>query len=584
MTAVRTGHNGVVVAESPRYRLEVAADGMRATLTAPAGLRWATLRPLAALDRVDAPDETLAVSPPRVADDGAIVIERRSTIWDGARVTIVCSEDAVEIRTSVTGTGALSDVRLLALRSAIPGRPTGFLPSGTTLRTLFSPNPTEPPRLVRPAGETAFIGVSGDGEPGRGRWLFTPAPLFLALTAAEDVTDLAEPVAEGWLGVSVAAPVAELTFPQLAYEAADGGFSLRLDYDGHTGVDGEFEAPLVVLSPGISDPYAGLRLHRDDLVARGHAPVPERRDAPGWWSEPIFCGWGAQCHLARGGGRAPDFATQPNYDRFLELLEAEGVVPGIVVIDDKWQAAYGTCEPDQEKWPDLEGWIAERRERGQRVLLWWKAWDPEGLPPELCVRNADGVPVALDPGNPAARDALHEIVRRMLGAGGLAADGLKTDFTARTPSGRMLASHGPGWGIALLHELLATVYRAAKDAKPDALVITHTPNPAFVDVTDMIRLNDMLRADDESLLPVVGQMQYRAAVVRAACPELPIDTDDWAIPDLDTWRKYAAVKPSLGVPALYYASHLDATGEQLTAGDYDTLRRTWARWREVSRR
>ena len=583
MTVVRAESDGRVVAESPNYRLEVAADGMRAILTAPDGQRWATLRPLAALDRVDAPDETLAVAPPRAAGD-AIVVERRSTIWDGARVALVCREDAVEVRTSVNGGGDLLAAHLLAVRSTIPGRPIGFMPSGTALRTLFSPNPTEPPRLVRPATETAYIGVSGDGEPGRGRWLFTPAPLFVALTAADDVKDVAQPVHGGWLGVALAAPVAELTFPQLAYEAADGGFSLRLDYEGHTRIDGDFDAPVVVLSPGLPDPYTGLRLHRDDLVARGFAPAPEPRASPAWWSEPIFCGWGAQCHLARGGGRAPDLATQANYDRFLELLEAEGVVPGIVVVDDKWQTAYGTCEPDRQKWPDLEGWIAERQARGQRVLLWWKAWDPEGLSADLCVRNADGAPVAVDPGNPATREALHDAVTRMLGAGGLGADGLKTDFTARTPSGRMLESHGRGWGIALLHELLATVYTAAKDAKRDALVITHTPNPAFVDVTDMIRLNDMLRADDGSLLPVVAQMRYRADVVRAACPELPIDTDDWAVPDLATWREYAATKTSLGVPALYYASHLDATGEALTRDDFELLRRTWARWREGSRR
>ena len=583
MTTVRTEADGRVVAESPRYRLEVAADGMRAVLTAPDDRRWATLRPLAALDRVDAPDETLAVAAPRAAGD-AIVVERRSTIWDAARVELVCADDGVEVRTSVAGSGDLLAAHLLAVRSTIPGKPTGFMPSGTALRTLFSPNPTEPPRLVRPATETAYIGVSGDGEPGRGRWLFTPAPLFVALTAADGLTDVAHPVDGGWLGIAIAAPVAELTFPQLAYEAADGGFSLRLDYEGHTRVEGEFDAPAVVLSPGLPDPYTGLRLHRDDLVARGHAPAPEPCEAPRWWSEPIFCGWGAQCHLARDGGRAPDLATQANYDRFLGHLEAEGVVPGTVVIDDKWQAAYGTCEPDRQKWPDLEGWIAGRRARGQRVLLWWKAWDPEGLPADLCVRNADGVPVAVDPGNPAAREALREIVTRMLGPDGLDADGLKTDFTARTPSGRTLESHGRGWGIALLHELLATVYAAAKDAKPDALVITHTPNPAFVDVTDMIRLNDMLSAGAGSLLPVVAQMQYRADVVRAACPELPIDTDDWRVPDLDTWRKYAAVKTSLGVPALYYASHLDATGEELTHDDFETLRRTWARWREVGRR
>ena len=85
---------------------------------------------------------------------------------------------------------------------------------------------------------------------------------------------------------------------------------------------------------------------------------------------------------------------------------------------------------------------------------------------------------------------------QLVGADGLGADGLKIDFTARTPSGQAYSAHGPGWGIALLHELLSVVYSAVKQANPEALVITHTPHPAFADVTDMVRLNDMLRLDD----------------------------------------------------------------------------------------
>jgi hypothetical protein len=255
-------------------------------------------------------------------------------------------------------------------------------------------------------------------------------------------------------------------------------------------------------------------------------------------------------------------------------------VPGTITIDDKWQAAYGTNAPDPEKWPDLRGWIDERHARDQRVLLWWKAWDPVGLPPELCIRNPDGAPLGLDPSNPAAREALRGIVAQMLSSDGLDADGLKIDFTARTPSGRALTSHGPGWGIALLHELLAVVYAAAKEAKPDALIVTHTPHPSFVDVTDMIRLNDMVLAEAASVPPVVPQMRYRADVVRAACPELPIDTDDWMVPDLATWREYLDVKLDLGVPALYYVSHVDATGEAFEQADYEALRRAWARWRD----
>jgi hypothetical protein len=122
------------------------------------------------------------------------------------------------------------------------------------------------------------------------------------------------------------------------------------------------------------------------------------------------------------------------------------------------------------------------------------------------------------------------------------------------------------------------VYAEVKHSKPDALVITQTPHPSFADVTDMVRLNDMLRLDDPGPLPVaavVPQMRYRALLASAALPEVLIDTDDWTIPDKRTWRDYLDAKGELGVQSLYYATHLDLTGEALDADDYAALRRAW---------
>jgi hypothetical protein len=560
--------SGPAVLEDGGYRLEVSADGLTASLTrAGDGELVARLRPHAAFDRVDGPDETLTVSPPRVVG-GSIEVERRSTRWECAAVSLRWSGGQLELRASVAGRGRLTDVNLLALRSLLASAPAGLLPSALPGTRVFCANPAHATG-IRPAYEPAVVGVTGGGEPGRHHWFFTPSPLYFAWSGDDE---------REWLDLGLAAPVEKLTFVEAAYAPRDGGFHLRLEYEGHTAVDGTFEAPVLVLTPGVPDPNTGLRRHRDDLVRLGAAPPVSERSRPAWWTEPIFCGWGAQMHASGTSGRAAsDHATQESYDAFLGHLDAEGISPGTVVLDDKWQTAYGTNEPDGAKWPDLRGWIAERHERGQKVLLWWKAWDPEGLPAGLCVLTPDGSPIAADPTNPATREALSRQMTRLVGADGLDADGLKVDFTARTPSGHALELHRESWGIALLHELLAVVYAAVKAAKPDALVITHTPHPAFVDVTDMIRLNDMIGGHDS----VVPQMRFRAEVARAACPELAIDTDDWRVPSLAAWREYLAVKPELGVPSLYYATHLDATGEALEAADFHLLRSVWNRWQTM---
>jgi hypothetical protein len=552
-----------VIVERPGYRLELLPDGRRAALTAPHGRHCLTLGLLASLHRVGCVDETVAYE--TSTDESSVTLTRRSTAWDAAGVTLECGDDAIELRAWVEGRGALADVHLLGGRS-VHAR-TGLFRTGTSFSTLFSANPGDPAKLVRSAGEEAVLGVSGDGELGRGHWFFTPPPLFLAFRRDDE---------ERWLGLGLAAPVEQLGFVQAVHRPGDRAFHLTLEYEGHTAVDGRFEAPTAVITPNLETPYEGIRAQRHDLARRGAAPPVAEPSGPDWWRGGIFCGWGAQCHLASiGRGPAPSHATQENYDGFLDALEQHGVVPPTVVIDDKWQSTYGRNEPDTTKWPDLRGWIARRHERGQHVLLWWKAWDPEGLPPELCIRRPDGTPVGLDPGAPGAAALLAELMHELLSPEGLDADGLKVDFTATTPTGSALTSAGPRWGIALLHELLRVVYDGAKSAKADALVITQTPHPAFADVTDMVRLNDMLRLDDPGAIrpeTVVPQMRHRAAITAAALPDRLVDTDDWAIPDLATWRDYLAVKAELGVPSLYYATHLDVSGEALEEADYAALR------------
>jgi hypothetical protein len=217
--------------------------------------------------------------------------------------------------------------------------------------------------------------------------------------------------------------------------------------------------------------------------------------------------------------------------------------------------------------------------RGQHVLLWLKAWDREGVPDNECIRNAAGTPLAVDPTDPRFEARLRASVRRMLGPEGYDADGFKIDFTHRIPAGPATQLRGDTWGLELMKRYLGIIYDEAKDVKPDALIMTHTPHPYLADVTDMIRLNDMLdltRLDDPSAGMNIGRtLALRATVARIACPDALIDTDNWPVRNRAVWRDYARLQPSIGVPSLYFASHVDLTGEPLTEPDYQLLREAW---------
>jgi hypothetical protein len=96
-----------------------------------------------------------------------------------------------------------------------------------------------------------------------------------------------------------------------------------------------------------------------------------------------------------------------------------------------------------------------------------------------------------------------------------------------------------------------------------------------MDVVDMIRLNDINTNSD-----INQTMQRRARVAAVACPDMLIDTDNWPMNSRANWRRYLHLQPRLGVPALYYATHIDATLEPLTQRDYQMIRETWAAYRQ----
>ena len=593
----RTGPAGVLVT-TDAYQLLVSGDRASAALSGADGIPWLELALLGDAHRTDGRDQSHDVQRPRLRRHPhgfEVSVSASSPVWGSKTVRLACCRDRVELSVQVAlppgaAPALLSELTLLGGRAVLGSGACGTFRSAARFAAYFSPTPTEPVQVVRPAGIPSTLGVVGDASPGRLNAVFSPPPLCWALgrtlpTSAADVPP------GPWLGMSLEAPVEQLTFTTAAYEPLDGGFLLRLDYEGHTTVAQEFTSPLLVLRPAAS-PAEAVERYREALQARGWAPPSARaQDQPSWWSRPIFCGWGAQCaraaratHDRRTGEdaaatvtRAADLARQDVYDQLLATLAAAGVDPGTVVVDDRWQAQYGTATVDDTKWPDLHGWIAAQHRVGRRVLLWWKAWDPGGLPADECVTDPAGRPVSVDVNSPAYAARLESTIRLLLGPDGFDADGFKVDFTQRAPSGESLRAREGPWGIAGVHALLGALHRAAKAAKPDALIVTQTPHPSFADVCDMVRLNDVLeRAPDGSRVDVVEQLRFRAGVARAALPGHLIDTDQWPMPSREQWHAYTAAQGLLGVPALYYVEGIDTSGEPLTHADLVAVARAWA--------
>jgi len=571
------------------YTLTFPSDRPFVYLADHTGRRLAELFVLSSVHTLAGLDDSVAMEAWQVGESAAETVfsmRVRSSLWDAKTIEFRCLPHRLTYQVTVEGQGMLSEARYFGgYSSAQPRWGSGFFPSGNTFLRGFNPEPnTHNEPYFDPAGGTV-IDLSGGPLPGKRHWFFTPAPFCLAFETPT-----------GWVGLGVEAEQGENRFTEYRYHGGPG-FSLSLAYDGMTQVRGRYRLPSIGIDFA-GDEYAVLAAHVTALRIAGRSPSPGP-DRPEWWSRPIFCGWGAQCARAaadHGYGvqepERPDFraflatmkyaagyARQNLYEEWLALLARAGVVPGTVVLDDKWQRTYGDNVVDEEKWPDLPGFVQRHHAEGRRVLLWLKAWDREGVPDEECILNAAGLPLAVDPTNPHFERRLRASVQRMLSADGYGADGFKIDFTHRIPNGPGLRIHGGSWGLELLRLYLSIIHDEARAIKTDALIMGHTPHPYLTDVVDMIRLNDMLDLTEldnpMAGLDIARAMELRARVARAACPDTPIDTDNWPVRNKAVWREYVELQPRIGIPSLYFATHIDLTQEPLEAEDYDLIRETW---------
>jgi hypothetical protein len=550
--------------EGEVYSLTCVPDRPYVNLLDAAGNLLAELFYLSSVHTLEGRDDTVSAGTWEVQempDHVALLLTAQSSLWKRKTYRFRCYPERLAYDVEVEGSGHLAEVLYFGgYYSGSLRWGSGFFWSGQRFQAGFTPEPNIPEQFTfHPSGGSTIdlIGVPISGKTG---WFFTPPPFCFAFQTVS-----------GWLGMGVEAAPGANQYADYQYRGGLDCFHLLLNYDGYTAVDGLYALPSIGIDFA-SDAYNALARHAASLRAQGYAPDRTPEGRPDWWRTPIFCGWGSQCHVASAEkGRAPDYARQDLYEGFLKALEANGLSPGIVVLDDKWQATYGGNHADIRKWPDLPGFIAAQHRAGRKVLLWLKAWDPEGLPLEECVTNAAGLPVAFDPTNPAFERRFRDAIRHMLSPEGYDADGFKIDFTARIPAGPGLKLHDRVWGLELMKRYLFILHDEAKRVKPDALVMSHTPHPYLADVLDMIRLNDINMGSD-----VNRAMTHRARVAAGALPNTLIDTDNWPITSKAVWREYVRLQPQLGVPSLYYATHIDSTGEPLTPDDYALIRETWA--------
>lgn len=605
----------------PPGRIELSRERFRVTVAGDEPLRldlagWSqSLLPTVSVDTVEAFDRlrTLRLEGLQQRGDAERVtwIER-STLWT-KRHYLDVYRDHLLFHSEVHGNGFIDTVRFFDAihdagfvehfmltkhfndrgqtrpREYSTGSPIGF-------RHVLCPEPNSHARQLAKPFEYAQISVHADLDHRGGNFVANPG--LLAFAVACDLDD-------DWLVMGLAVRPAEHYFSEFEYLGGDT-FGLNLNCWGVPHVGGTYYPPAIILVPG-STAEAALNRYVGVLQDSGIVARPTRSEAA-WWNRPIVCGWGHQCYQAdlfrvRSGPERPrdnaayTLCTQLNYQDIVEILDGYDIPWGTLAIDARWFLAGGLKNLDVGRWPDLRGFIDSVHRRGRRVLLWWSPCDPEGVPDADCVRylpsetthqnrpgrlSKFGIPhpgrkIAVDITMPVVCERIRNQVHMALSAepGCWNADGLKIDHLAACPGIYGMAFPDGSarlFGIEAAYQAMALLYETAKNVKPDALIVGQSPNPYFADVQDMVRLGDIYSHQSATVLP---EMRFRATMARIAATRCLVDSDGWPMPSLSAWREYVREQPGIGVPSLYYLTHLDTTGEQFTAADYALIRSSW---------
>ena len=446
----------------------------------------------------------------------------------------------------------------------------------TEPREIFLAAPNFNGISVAHPAQTLYQGLSVDHRDALfgPQWMYSPPPLVFPIRSG----DL-------WYGVGLGAAPGRNLYSGWSYvPRSERAFDLCVHYDGYVGTQGHL-CSVFFLADGKRSPHDVIHDYAELLRRLGWAPRPTRDPAP-WWSGTFFFPWGEQCNLARQkrvkmyyqGDAVTMYETQANQLRWFSCVADRGVPVGTVCTSDKWQLERQRLLPDTGKYTDMRGFVDFHHAAGRHVLSWVGLWRHDNADQSWCLRDSTGATPSLDPESEGYGKALREDVERLISPRGYDFDGFFLDFTNELPVQEGLGKAGDRWGVELLHFYLTIIHDAAKNAKKDALIMTHCPHPYFADVTDVLRLNDWSFKKPD----LVAQARYRRAIA-AACSDWLINTDNWFMYDIDQWREYLGVAPELGIPASWYATGVWGDGpgtayEAFTDGDYARWKEIWTRY------
>ena len=455
----------------------------------------------------------------------------------------------------VEGRGELTDVHLLGCRSLVRGSPLGLMPSGSRFRSLFSPNPGDPRRSAvrRRAGR----------DRRRRRRRARPGTLALHAGAALLALDRGRASRAGrrLARLGLAAPVDELSVRAARLRAAPTAASTSARLRGA-------HARRRRVRRAGARPHAGRRrlLRR---AARGTATTsppaaPRRRRhrarrRPGGRSRSSAAGAPSAASRRGHGDRRRRSRRRPTTTRSSTSSRRTASCPGRSCSTTSGRPPTAPTSPTGRSGPTSAAGSPSGTRAASASCSGGRRGIRRASSPELCIRNPDGDADRRRPEQPGgARAAARDVAAHALA--GRPRRRRPQDRLHRADAERPRARDARR---RLGHRAPARAarrrLRRGEGGEADALVITHTPHPAFVDVTDMIRLNDMVggrRAPSCRRCATAREVALRG--VPGAARSTPTTGASRASPSgASTSRR----SPSSACPSLYYVRTVDATGE-----------------------